>query len=342
MRLAVWLVLVAGCPNEPTPEQLNCTQLRLRPGRQGAVELGVASTALPSVAIDLRGLSGIDHVTVTLSSCAGVEAASLVHKGGRSFLLDDAWYRKNAPARCHRLSAVTWDKTGGFIGSDSARVRSGDYSVWGDVKEGVRPLPAHVRVELDDLTFESDGTADGHFAFDHLPGGMVWRVAARELVVGNRLSRRAELSPKAHLDAINPSLQLHLVAVAGPLPVDSFEPDDTVTAVAGRAPLLVGDDELHALPDKRDVDIIPVGTLSANRYRATLTPLDAVDLSLQVIDASGSVLAHANDTPADFAALPSITFTAGANALYLRVARNDDESTRGAYRVSFARVGVGP
>jgi hypothetical protein len=334
-RVGVWLLLASACADHPTRQQVSCSQLVLKPGSGAGGELGVAAGALPAVAIDLSDLAGIDHLTLSLRTCGGARVASLPHAGGGSFLVDPDWYAKNAPALCHRLVAIAVAPDGTPVGADWARVRQGDFSLSGDVLDGKTPVKARVRVEFDALVLETDSGADGRFTFDHVPAGTLWRASAREPAIG-KTPRLAQIFPRALLDAGTPSLVLHLSASPAPHPVDAFEPDDDLGVT--RAPLAAGMSEQHSLPDKKDVDYIPLAAAAGQRYRATVT---GADVALQMVDAGGNLLAHANDTPDDFSPSPSLTVSAGG-PLFLRVSRNDDESAPARYQVTWARVGVGP
>jgi hypothetical protein len=302
----------------------------------------VAANAFPTVAVDLSDLGGVDHVSLELRTCGGALSAALPHGGGGSFLVDDKWYRQHAAPRCHRLLAIAFTADGTAVGADSARVRQGDFSLSGDVLDGPTPVKARVRVEIGDVTLETDSGADGQFAFDHVPAGNLWRVSARESTV-TKTPRLATLLPKTRLDATTPTQQLHLQAAAGPQPVDAFEPDDDLASASLRAPLAAGDIEQHSLADKKDIDHVPLAVVAGQRFRVTVLPQppSPPDLALQLVDGSGAVVAHANDAPADFSAAPAITFVAGG-PLFLRVTRSDDENSPGRYQVSWARAGVGP
>lgn len=344
MRGWIWLLLLAGCPKQPPPASAGCADLTLQVSASGVIEqrYSFASNLLPVIAVNLAAATGAVTTQIAVESCDGQGRVERSFSGGASFTLDSGWYGSVAPAGCHRVAAWAINGNGVQVGAASARIVRGDFQISGDVvgptDGGTGALPAHVEIKMDRQVLTADADAGGRFAIVHVPAGPIVRIRARLL---NAVSDTAS---SLALSAAQPSASLHLRLFAAAPAVDAFEPDDSIAAVAMSAPIAPGDVQSHSLAWGSDVDFVPFQAVGGRSYLARVTPAGGHgDLSLQLLDGSGALLAHANDTPGSFMPVPSLTILLAADQrVYLRVARADAEPVALPYQLSLSLVGGGP
>jgi hypothetical protein len=268
--------------------------------------------------------------------------------GGTSFVIDPTWLGQQAPADCVRLTARA-QKQGVVFAQGSMRIRRGDYTVSGTVQyQGPAPAKptaepfARVQLLIGHTWFRTDADQNGKFTLDHLPAGRLHLVRADS--GGDRfMPRRGETVPHLTLGPAQTAAQVTVTEAAPEPIVDAFEPDNAISDVT-RTPLGATAanqlaPETHNLP-RSDADLIPIALAQGTAYQVWIAPRAAkgADLAVAIVDGSGNVIQHVNDTEADFQPSPKLRFVApGSGTYYVRVTRNDQESGAAPYDLYFSR-----
>jgi hypothetical protein len=342
--------LATGCasavaPSAKTSGGLNggCAQTIVRVERlDWHGESGAPSTALPVVGIDLVDVPSADRTVLSVAPCNEPPQSTSEVTGSASFVVDGAWLSGAVTASCVRLTATAYHGDA-RVGSGTLTLRRGDFTVSGTVSSqpSGQPKPsaepfARVSALVGAQRFATIADEKGQFTLDNLPGGKLFLVTAHSSPVAGGVLRTGQATPRTTLSNTHPqvtvALMLHDRVDAG----DAFEPDGTISLAGKRALLAVNSSEAHTLA-AADLDLAPFSAQAGHTYVATASPRGSgpADLALAVLRADGSVIAHANDPTGAFARAPSLSFKAAASGqLYVRVGRNDAESTVVAYDLS--------
>jgi hypothetical protein len=338
----------AGCLSTPqgnnTTDPLiipsgGCAQTRVLVARHhwsGSFDVG--ATALPAIGIDLGDTPAADSSLVSVAPCDGHAAPKTrTQAGATSYLIDAMWLAANVPAGCFRVTAQALS-AGTPIGQGVLTVRRGDYTLTGTVQaqpagQPAAPQPfATVTAVIDRQHFTTRADETGAYSFTHLPGGRLFLVKAEAKRLPGQPPQSGETAPHLTLDAQHASASVIVTLEDAASVVDVYEPDDTIAAAQARTALTSGTQRHNVIAD--DVDLIPLSLRPAQQYTLQVVPVRArgADLALSVVDATGKVLAHTNDTPGNFSPSPSLLFTGPASgAIFVRISRNDRETRDAPY-----------
>ncbi|HEU4538689.1 MAG TPA: hypothetical protein VFS00_31425, partial [Polyangiaceae bacterium] len=329
-----------------------CAQIVLRPS-MGANERrhGFAAGARPSLSVDLERTPGAARTVVSLERCDGAGAPKTIEiAGASSFAVDEAFVRANVDAlSCFRARANVYAEGGEWLGGAGAMTRLGDGVIEGSVEAPPGGLPGgeglrgtRVSVAIEGMVLNAELVGADKFRFEHVPPGKVLAVRAEKRVRG--ASYRGEAFPGATMAGAE-TVSLKVALAAADEPLDSFEPDHSIKAVTGRAPLAPGVEQGRTLSSARDVDVVPVAAHAGRALWARVRPKGArADVALTLTDGAGARLAGANEggtSPYQREPIASYAPTADG-VLYLRVRRNDDEPGQLDYVLSVFEEGVKP
>jgi len=320
--------------------------LQVRPGAPALqYAVGSAVDQLPSIGVNLDALVA-DQTVVTLSPCATPTLSqSHVVDGGVSFILDPVWYASAAPAGCFRVTA-TASLADEVVAQASAVIRRGDCEINGTVfappTSPDRPalvLPgALVEALVDDTWLHVRADEHGHYRIAHAPAGKLHLVRATSSRERDAARLAGETAPFVVLDSSHSLARVDVALKTPTAIVDAFEPDDTIEDVRQRSRNFAH--ELHNLASHDDVDLIPISVAAGSIIELHVSPVGdrPVDLALAVLAADGqTVIAHANDSAADFVPAPMLRFSPPAGAAFIKVTRLDDGADDAPYDLSLIR-----
>ncbi len=334
-----------------TADPVACAQIVLRPSPVARERRhGFAAGSSPAISVDLERTPNAARTVVSVEPCDGGAAPAAIEiKGTTSFPIDEAFVREHASGRgCFRARASVYAEGGEWLGGASALTRLGDGVIEGRVEPPAGGLPAgeslrgtRVEVAIEGLVLNAELLAGDTFRFDHVPAGKVLAVRAEKRAGG--ATYRGEAFPAAPVGG-GAAAALKVALAASPEPLDAFEPDHSIAAVAARAPFAPGFDQARALSSARDVDVVPVAARAGRPLWARVRPKGARgDVALTLTDANGARLAGANDEPSTYQPEPIASYAPAADGVvYLRVKRNDDEPGQLDYILSVFEGGATP
>jgi hypothetical protein len=184
---------------------------------------------------------------------------------------------------------------------------------------------------------ETDTTTNGTFHVDHVPTGTLVRATAELHDFFMAAGLRGDIAPLLPIDKDHPTTTIAIAIARGEFALDEFEPDNTIDEVSSRPSVTLRTSYPHSLFSKADVDLSPLDVTAGTIYRIVVTPGETGpdDLGLALLNDAGTVVAHANDTPAEFMTVPSLTWKAPQDGrFYIQVGRSDDERASAPYTLT--------